>query len=71
MKFGDNIKAIKLLLKAFKKLETTGKTEYLLSILFYDENEKEKSCLYLNKSKEKGFFTPKGLETIFCQKEYY
>ena len=71
MKLGNNQKAITILLKAIDFLETTGKTEYLLSILYYDEGEKEKSCYFLNKAKNKNFQYPNGLETIFCQKEYY
>ena len=71
MKLGNNKKAITILLKAIDFLETTGKTEYLLSILYYDEGEKEKSCYFLNKSKNKNFNYPKGLETIFCEIEYY
>ena len=71
MKFGNNKKAIEILVRALELIETTGKTEYLLSILYYDEGEKKKSCEFLIKAKEKNFKYPNGLETIFCQKEYY
>ena len=71
MKLGDNQKAIKLLLKAINRFETTGKTEYLLAILFYDEGDNEKGCKYILEAKAKEFDFPRGIEMLFCKYEYY
>ena len=71
MQLNKNEEAIKVLKKVELEFQTTGKTEYLLSLLYFSINEKIKSCQYINKSVKKGFKVPRSTVELICLEANY
>ena len=70
MKANENKKSITILEKALTELNPkTGKTEYLLGIIYLDMKQKNLGCEYLEKAKEKNFNFPDQILSQFCYKE--
>ena len=70
MKMDENNKAITILEKVLTELNPkTGKTEYILGIIYLDMDQSDLGCEYLVKSKEKGFNFPDAILNQFCKKE--
>ena len=67
MKLGNNLKGIEILENTLLKLNPdSGKTEYLLTIMYVDEGQSEKGCEYLQISKNKGFNVPDIVSRSLC-----
>ena len=67
MQAGKDDKAIEILIEQLNKLNPqTGKSEYLLGIIYIGKKENKSGCEYLHKSKEKGFVIPKEIFNTFC-----
>ena len=66
MKTGKNDRALEILLNVENNFETNGKTEYLLSIIYFENGNKDKSCFYINKSYKKGFKSDSAIYNLFC-----
>ena len=67
MQAGQDDKAIKILLNQLDKLKpVTGKSEYLLGILYIGKKENEVGCDYLFKSRDKEFVIPELIFDKFC-----
>ena len=67
MQAGKDDKAIRILLDQLNRLNPdTGKSEYLLGILYIGQKENKSGCEYLYKSTEKGFEIPKEIFNKFC-----
>ena len=67
MKLGFNKRGIKILEDLLTNINPqTGKSEYLLSIMYVDENQKGKGCEYLQISKNKGFNVPDIVNRSLC-----
>ena len=68
MKINQNKKAITILEKLLTELNPkTGKTEYLLGIIYLDLDQSDLGCDYLRKAKTKGFSFPKQILNQFCK----
>ena len=67
MQAGKDDKAIEILIEQLNKLNPqTGKSEYLLGIIYIGKKENKSGCEYLHKSKGKGFVIPKEIFNTFC-----
>lgn len=67
MQAGKDDKAIEILLNQLNKLApTTGKSEYLLGIIYLGKGKNNNGCKYLQKSIDKGFKFPKVIFDKFC-----
>lgn len=69
MQAGKDNKAIEILKKALNKLNPkTGKSEYLLGIIYIGQNRNSIGCKFLQESKTKGFPVDDYLFAKFCSK---
>ena len=69
MKANENKKAITILEKSLTELNPkSGKTEYLLGIIYLDMDQSVIGCEYLYKAREKGFSFPDQILNQFCNK---
>lgn len=67
MKLGFNKLGIEILEDLLTNINPqNGKSEYLLSIMYVDENQKEKGCEYLSISINKGFNVPDIVRRSLC-----
>jgi len=67
MKINKNKKAITILEKLLVELSPrSGKTEYLLGIIYLDLDQSNLGCDYLRKAKTKGFSFPDTILNQFC-----
>ena len=70
MKANENKKAITILEKILTELNPkTGKSEYLLGIIYLDIDQSNLGCNYLLKAKSKGFKFPDGILNQFCEEK--
>ena len=70
MKINEDKKAIAILEKLLIELNPkTGKTEYLLGIIYLDLDQEKLGCDYLRKAKSKGFSFPDEVLNQFCKTE--
>ncbi|MFL2597096.1 MAG: O-antigen ligase family protein [Flavobacteriaceae bacterium] len=70
MKINEDKKAITILEKLLIELNPkTGKTEYLLGIIYLDLDQEKLGCDYLRKAKSKGFSFPDEVLNQFCKTE--
>lgn len=70
MKANENKKAITILEKILTELNPkTGKSEYVLGIIYLDLDQSKLGCDYLFKAKSKGFKFPDRILNQFCEEK--
>ena len=70
MKANENKKAITILEKILTELNPkTGKSEYVLGIIYLDLDQSILGCDYLVKAKSNGFKFPDRILNQFCEEK--